>query len=345
MTLTSCRPLFLLQKGDEHMKLMTISEVTKSFKVSTRMLRYYEQIGLLPSQRKEDYAYRVYDENAIRRLKYIIILRKLRIPLKQIALIFKTPEQIEIIEMFQKNIADLNNEITALNTIRDVLKIFVSRLNESTGKAIKLDLLGDADIIKFIEPLTLSRIYFKEERSMEELNKANEILGKLRNVRIVLLQPCTVASYHFIGENPEEIVGGVVDKFVRESNLYEKKPDARIFGFNHPNPSPNRSHHGYEDWVTIPDDMEIPTPLVKKRFEGGMYAAHTIAFPDFHEWRLLSKWVEESDKYAPNYSEYGEEIMGGCLEEHLNWIYSCHVGWPENGIDGHIDLLLPIKLK
>lgn len=327
------------------MKLMTISEVTKAFNVSTRMLRYYEQIGLLPSQRKEDYAYRVYDENAVRRLQYIIILRKLRIPLKQIALICKAPEQIRIIEIFQKNIAELNDEITALITIRDVLRIFVSRLNESAGITIKLDLLQDADIIKIIEPLTLSKINFKEERSMEELNKANETLGKLRNVRVVLLPPCTVASYHFVGENPEETVGGVVDKFVRESKLYEKKPDARMFGFNHPNPSSSRPHHGYEDWVTIPDDMEVPEPLVKKRFEGGMYAVHTIAFPDFHEWKLLSKWVEESDKYAHNYSEQGDEIMGGCLEEHLNWIYCCNMGWPENGIDGQIDLLLPIKLK
>jgi DNA-binding transcriptional MerR regulator/DNA gyrase inhibitor GyrI len=327
------------------MKLMTISEVTKAFNVSTRMLRHYEQIGLLPSQRKEDYAYRVYDENAVRRLQCIIILRKLRIPLKQIALICKSPEQIQIIEIFQKNITELNNEITALITIRDVLKIFVSRLNKSAGITIKLDLLQDADIIKIIEPLTLSRINFKEERSMEELNKASEALGKLRNVRVVLLPPCTVASYHFVGENPEETVGDVVDKFVRESKLYEKKPDARMFGFNHPNPSHSRPHHGYEDWVTIPDDMEVPEPLVKKRFEGGMYAVHTIAFPDFHEWKFLSKWVEENDKYAPNYSEQGEEIMGGCLEEHLNWIYSCYMGWPENGIDGNIDLLLPIKLK
>jgi DNA-binding transcriptional MerR regulator/DNA gyrase inhibitor GyrI len=327
------------------MNLMTISQVSKDFHVSTRMLRYYEQMGLLHSQRKEDYAYRVYDENAVRRLQYIILLRKLRIPLKQIALIFKAPEQIRIMEIFQRNIDELNDEITALDTIRSVLKIFVSRLNESIGTTIKLDLLRDADIIKVIEPLTLSRINFKEERSMEELNKASEELSKLRNVRIVLLPPFTVASYHFIGENPEETVGDVVDKFIRESKLYEKKPDARMFGFNHPNPSPNRIHYGYEDWVTIPEDMEVPPPLVKKRFVGGMYAAHTITFPDFHEWKLLSKWVEESDKYAPNYNEQGEEIMGGCLEEHLNWIYSSHMGWPEKGIDGHIDLLLPIKLK
>lgn len=328
------------------MKTMwTISEVSRSFDVTPRILRHYEKIGLLPSNRIGDYAYRVYDEDAVRRLQYIIVLRKLRIPLKEISSIFNAPEQIQLAEIFRKNIIELNDEIAALHTIRDVLKIFLSRLEHSKEVMLKLDLLRDADILEIVEPLTPSRIHFKGERSVEKLNKANEALGKLRNVRIVMLPPCTVASYHFVGENPEEVVGGVMDKFVRESKLYELKPDARMFGFNHPNPSPARQYHGYEDWVTIPDDMEVPAPLVKKNFKGGMYAAHTIAFPDFHEWQLLSKWVEESDKYTANHSDQGEENMGGCLEEHLNWIYSAHMGWPENGIDGNIDLLLPIKVK
>ncbi len=327
--------------------MMTISEVSKNFNVSTRILRYYEQIGLLSSQRKEDYAYRIYDENAIRRLQQIIALRKLRIPLKQIALIFDDAKQTQIVEIFTGNIIEIDHEITALNTIRDVLRIFVSRLNKSVQANIKINLLHDADIIKVIESLSLSRINFKEERSMYEINKASEIIGKLKakDVRIIVLPPCTVASYHFIGENPEETVGDVMDKFIRESKLYEIKPDARMFGFNHPNPSANKPYHGYEDWVTIPEDMEVPVPLTKKRFEGGIYAAHTIMFGDFHEWEFLHEWANNNEKYAPNYSEQGAEIMSGCLEEHLNWVYASHMGWPENGIDGQLDLLLPIKLK
>ncbi len=33
--------------------------------ISTRTLRYYEQIGLIESVKKEDYAYRTYDEAAV----------------------------------------------------------------------------------------------------------------------------------------------------------------------------------------------------------------------------------------------------------------------------------------
>lgn len=90
--------------------------------------------------------------------------------------------------------------------------------------------------------------------------------------------------------------------------------------------------------------MVLP-PLVKKHFEGGLYAAHTINFGDFNEWSLLSDWIVENEKYTSNYSKQGEEIMMGCFEEHLNWVYASHMGWPENFIDGQLDLLLPIKFK
>ena len=70
--------------------MLTITEVTRTHAVSTRMLRYYEQQGLLCSQRREGYAYRVYDEENIARLRLILVLRKLRIPLKRI----KNPELI-----------------------------------------------------------------------------------------------------------------------------------------------------------------------------------------------------------------------------------------------------------
>lgn len=35
------------------MEIMTISEVSRNFNVSTRMLHYYEKVGLISSSRKE----------------------------------------------------------------------------------------------------------------------------------------------------------------------------------------------------------------------------------------------------------------------------------------------------
>ena len=86
------------------MHLLTISEISKQFNISTRTLRYYEEIGLIQSIKKEDYAYRTYEEETILRLQQILILRKLRIPLKQIALILKNENTAAIIDTFQKNL-------------------------------------------------------------------------------------------------------------------------------------------------------------------------------------------------------------------------------------------------
>ena len=155
-----------------------------------------------------------------------------------------------------------------------------------------------------------------------------------------------MAAFHYIGENPEEHVGNEADRFIRESRLYEIKPDSRMFGFNHPNPGMREDgFYGYEVWVTIPEDMEVPDNCVKKQFEGGLFAAYTIKFPEFQYWGELENWVRNSPDYDLNYSEQGFEVMGGCLEEHLNWVYCIHAGRKDSGLDGQLDLLMPVKKR
>lgn len=59
-------------------KLIKIRDVTAKYDVSACTLRYYEDMGLLQSIRSEDYAYRLYDEAAVKRLEQILILRRLK---------------------------------------------------------------------------------------------------------------------------------------------------------------------------------------------------------------------------------------------------------------------------
>lgn len=342
LTLTSRRPLYLKWKGDEVMDLMTISEISRGFNVSTRTLRYYEQIGLLTSQKKEDYAYRVYDENAVRRLQQIIILRKLRIPLKQISDILSDNEQTSIVKIFQENILTLDCEITALTTIRSVLQRFVSQLNNRIGVNVKLNLFDDNELLKVVESLSLSKIDFKEERSMDDLNKANETLTNLKDIRILYLPPATVVSSHYIGENPEDVARKHLDDFVKRVDLQRIKPDLRVYGFNNPSPHNSGETYGYEFWVTIPDDMVVPESIVKKHFEGGLYAAHCINMGDFHEWQTFYKCVCNNNNYDIDYRE--PLGMGGSLEEHIN-AFTYYQPGNENSKCEQLDLLIPIKPK
>lgn len=180
---------------------------------------------------------------------------------------------------------------------------------------------------------------------MDDLNQASENLSKLtdRDVRIIYLPPATVAAHSHVGDDPEMHAGRVLDAFVRDSGLIGIKPDLRHYGFNAPNPVDETGYHGYEMWVTIPDDMPVPEPIVKKRFEGGLYAAHMIPFGAFEEWDWLAAWVSRSEKYEYR-GDWNGDTMFGWLEEHLNYIH--HVMLENTEPEGmQLDLLIPIREK
>ena len=220
------------------------------------------------------------------------------------------------------NIVSLDDEINALSTIRNILSTFINRLDLSIKEKIHLYLLEDNELIEIANALSLSKLNLKEEHSMEQLSNANKIIESQMDIRIVYLPPATVASSHYIGENPEDNAGEKLRKFIEEVNLPEIKPDFRVYGFNNPSPQREHEQYGYEFWVTIPDDMEVSAPLEKKQFAGGLYAAHCIKMGNFHEWGTFYECMNKSNEYEINHREpFG---MGGTLEEHIN-AYSYYV--------------------
>ena len=322
------------------MPVLTATEVSKALDISTRMLRYYERAGLIKSTRREDYAYRCYDEWAVQRLQQIVMLRKLRIPLKVIGELLSDENQQQVCELLRERLSETETEISALETIRTILQSLVSRLDQNLRARTQTKLLDDATVIEIAESLVPVKLPLKRAQpDMADLERAEDLFtGDLR-VRIVILPPAVVASYHYIGENAEEIAIGRMGQFVQESNLYQRKPDSRMFGFNHPEPGT-----GFEVYVTVPENMKLTPPFTKKIMPGGIYAALTIDPPNFFEWELIMKWLERSNRWETNYAPEGEEIMSGCYEEHLNWVYSRDLAGSDP-IEEKIDLLLPIKRK
>lgn len=323
------------------MALQTISEVTRNYQISTRTLRYYEQIGLLQSMKKEGYAYRTYDEASLARLEQILILRKLRIPLKDIQRVVQTAESAVALNVFRGKIRELSNEILALSSIRSVLNEFTIYLKEHAEVRMDVRYLSDESLQHIIQALPVTR-NLKEETSMNDLNVADNYLSRLKDVRIVYVAPSAVASIHLVGGAPEYDTGNALQKFMIQTSLAEVKPDLRHFGFNHPNGvRADGTDHGYERWVTIPDQFEVREPFVKKQFPGGLYAAHMIPMGNFEEWGALVDWVQNSEEYEADWGD--PDCMNGSMEEHLNYINQYPLDNEEMDRHLQLDLLLPVK--
>jgi len=329
------------------MELKTVSQVSKQYGVSTRMLRYYEEIGLLQSLRKEDYSYRVYDEDMLKRLQQIIILRKLQIPVKKISVILNNTETAAVIEIFKENISEMEKEMSALSTIKFILEKFVSDIEKITAVQMNLDILNDDSVQKMAESLSLVQKNIKESfMSMNELNQAAEILsqrdgGKVRVIHIprmtVVEVGCTKHSpsqnYHnieFIKDPCQRIASNVRDvlkKFIDDVDLFTIKPDTRIFGCGNEGPNSEGDWEGdFCMWASIPDDLDVPFPLKKREFYGGLYAAcansqYSIEdyragrMGDLECYRIMSEWADEHDD---EYSDDNGGIERPACEEFFN---------------------------
>lgn len=365
------------------MEFQTITEVSRKYGISARMLRYYEKNGLISSLRKDDYAYRIYDEEAIHNLKCIIFLRKLRIPVKQIKEIIESPNAVDVVEIFEKNISELDEEITALSTVRAILQQFLEELQNKADIHLQFDLCNSKTMLAVLDSISLTKNNLKRELSMDDLNMANEKLMKTKEkyIRLVYLPPMTVAEVNFYGlsvmpgediylpevEETDYSVNGkqipahfhaglnAIDKLIKDSNLAEMKPDFRLFCFaacaetfsNSPEVMAFGPFYGFGRWLTIPDAMEVPFPFVKKHIDGGLYCAYSRPLPmseeESDEWDVLNHWIVTNGQYE--YDAGREPACNyGLLEEYLNYMHVYQASGKERP-PVQTDLLMPIREK
>lgn len=337
--------------------LMKIGDITSKLGISHRSLHYWEDMGIIKSSRAEN-DYRYYDEENQQKIRQILILRKLRLPLKQIIMVLESDNNIEIINALQHNLNEVDDEITALSTIRSILDSFITKLNENIMIDLKLSLLDDSTILEIADSLTVTRPMLKEEKTSEDLIKANETLSNLtdQDIRIIYLPPVTVASALGIGDEAEHESDVIMSKFINDIDLFKVYPSARFYGFNNPKFGEDGEfiRHQYEIWATIPDDLEVSAPLIKKHFDGGLYAAYTSKPVNFDEWKPFGNWLSNNEDFEYDGSRsYRDDTSKdhkvrcsgwGCLEEHFN-SYNLYGMQNKKYILSHIDFLIPIKEK
>lgn len=120
-------------------ELVKIRDVSARYEISARTLRYYEDMGLITSTRTEDYAYRLYDDEAVKRLEQILILRKLNISIKDIQRIFSTSGSEIVLEVLGKKVDSIDEEVSLLHELKEIVLDFIKQIE-------KADFGNDSDV-------------------------------------------------------------------------------------------------------------------------------------------------------------------------------------------------------
>lgn len=121
--------------------MKTVKEVSVLTGVSVRTLHHYDAIGLLKPAQVTEAGYRLYDEQDLRRLQTILLLRELEFPLKEIKQILDAPGFDPV--------AALEQQIRLLELRREHLDKLIDHartLQQTGGNFMKFDAFDDSKI-------------------------------------------------------------------------------------------------------------------------------------------------------------------------------------------------------
>ena len=136
--------------------------------------------------------------------------------------------------------------------------------------------------------------------------KQKEQKMKEFEVKIVKLEPMRVASARAISKTPEHDAWEKMRAWAEPKGLLEDIERHPVFGFNNPNPSPDREDYGYEFWVRVGPDIEPEGDVEIKEFEGGLFAVTTCKLKEeiesgffqkegyLESWKKIVDWVKSS---------------------------------------------------
>ena len=106
---------------------MNIGEVAKASGVSAKMVRHYEESGLIRPATRSESNYRTYSQNDVEVLRFVKRARTLGFPMKQIAMLLalwedRSRPSSEVKQLARQHIAELNARIAELTEMRDTLE-------------------------------------------------------------------------------------------------------------------------------------------------------------------------------------------------------------------------------
>lgn len=113
----------------------TISKLAKLSGVSTRTLRYYDELGLLEPKRISTSNYRIYGQNELELLQQILFYRELELPLEKIKDIIQS-DSFDVETALNRHLVKLNQK---RNRLDQLIKTVEKSIQETRGEIIMTD--------------------------------------------------------------------------------------------------------------------------------------------------------------------------------------------------------------
>lgn len=113
---------------------MNIGNASRESGVSAKMIRYYEQIGLLTPAKRSDAGYRLYSPDEIYALRFIRQARRLGFPVDDIRKLLalwqdRSRASAEVKSIAIDHVAELDERIAELTNIRNTLADLAAHCN------------------------------------------------------------------------------------------------------------------------------------------------------------------------------------------------------------------------
>lgn len=108
-----------------------IGQAAAASGVSAKMIRHYEEIGLIPAASRTFANYRIYSQNDVHTLQFIKRARTLGFSMEQIARLLnlwqdRTRKSAEIKKLAEAHIAELEQKIGDLQSMSEALQLLVA---------------------------------------------------------------------------------------------------------------------------------------------------------------------------------------------------------------------------
>lgn len=109
---------------------MYISDAARTSGVSAKMIRYYEQAGLMPAAGRTEAGYRTYRESDVHRLHFIRRARELGFSLAEIAELLdlwddQSRHSADVKRLAERHITNLEQRITTLQEMAGTLRTLI----------------------------------------------------------------------------------------------------------------------------------------------------------------------------------------------------------------------------